>query len=97
MRHAVNVDRGGIVTHPRSNKGENMNYFKQCELQNGVTKEISWIPEKFAIKNKALKIKINGIFEDGWQVNEVYNLRKSEEDVLRDEQLFKHQREVSDL
>lgn len=48
-----------------------MNY-TQCRLrkntQDGFTETITWIPEKYAKLNEILKLKNNGIWDDGWLV-----------------------------
>jgi hypothetical protein len=73
-------------------------YYKQCLLirrlyDTGRTiVEISWIPEKFAILNKVLRIED----EDGWIVRDVYgsSLLKN---ILRTQSSSRHHREVTDI
>jgi len=36
--------------------------------------ETVWIPIKFAVKGIILKIKRNGIWDDGWEVTSVYSI-----------------------
>ena len=52
-----------------------MIYFKQCSMQKptegGYKETVSWIPEKFAVLNKALKLKDFGEWVNGWVVKTV--------------------------
>lgn len=73
-----------------------MKYFRQCELKKQRKKTISWIPEKYAKIGKFLKLKNDDVWEDGWVVNAVYN-RKSETSVIRDSELFKKMKMVTDI
>lgn len=47
-------------------------YYKQCKLskssENGDLIETAWIPEKFAKKNKYLKLKHKGEQINGWKI-----------------------------
>lgn len=72
-------------------------YYKQCVLRKDKWTTISWIPEKFAKKNKVVKIKSDTGWETGWIVKEIYHLKKTEEAVLRDKDAYLHQRKVSDI
>lgn len=47
----------------------------QCKLQKENRYQVSWIPEKFAVLNKILKLKENEIWEDGWKVIEIGGLK----------------------
>ena len=58
-----------------------MNYC-QCELMKENTRQVSWIPEKFAKLGKILKLKENGEWIDGWKVISVGTAR--DEDKLPD-------------
>lgn len=43
--------------------------YKQCRLvKNGITEQTSWIPEEFAVNGKVIKIRENGVWDDGWVV-----------------------------
>jgi hypothetical protein len=55
--------------------------YKQCLLKrnNNIT-QTAWIPENFAIIGKNIKVKDNKIWKE-WQVIEVYNGFKTEEQV----------------
>ena len=56
-----------------------MNYYKQCDVSKGTTKDIAWIPEELAKVNKNLKIQD----EEGWKVDKVYQTRLDEDYVLQ--------------
>jgi len=47
-------------------------YYKQCKLSRQTKDcyliETAWIPEKFAKKNKYLKLKQKGKWSNGWKV-----------------------------
>ena len=43
-----------------------MNY-KQCTLRRGTVQQVAWIPSKFAVVGKFLRVRD----ENGWQVTEV--------------------------
>lgn len=42
--------------------------YVQCSLQRENTHLVSWIPKKFAVPSKILKLKNNNVWEDGWKV-----------------------------
>lgn len=57
-------------------------YYKQCELVKKVgpstLTQVSWIPEKFAIKGKVLKLKEGQNWDDHWIVCSVSDARRLE-------------------
>lgn len=58
--------------------------YVQCKLSKAIGNmqrkfEISYIPSKYAIKGKILKIEIDGVWEDGWNVTEVYKNSETDE------------------
>jgi hypothetical protein len=71
--------------------------FQQCRLQNNKELLVSWIPSKFAKKGKNIRIKINGEWEHGWLVDEVFKnkITRKELDTLAWQ--YTHTREVSDI
>lgn len=78
-----------------------MIHYRQCRLQKGPFHTTSWIPEKFAIKGKYVKLKKEGStgnkkWDNGWLVVEVGS-RMREEEVLVRSQDYKHQRKQSDI
>jgi hypothetical protein len=70
----------------------------QCELIKGNSHQTCWIPEKYAVVGKYVKIKNNDEWEDGWKVLESYNQTKLEESVLNERnQDYKKTRKASDI
>lgn len=59
--------------------------------------QVSWIPEKYAIVNKVLELKMPDGWENGWTVMEVYPEKHVVEIVEARERDYKHQRKVSDV
>ena len=67
----------------------------QCELISntidGLLITVTWLPDKFAIKNKSI------IIDDfQWTVNKIYN-KMPYKYINERSQDFKHQRKVSDI
>ncbi len=57
-------------------------YYRQCRLQKGNTHQMSWIPEEFAVKGKIIKLRDeDGVWDDGWKVNEAYSTRLETHDL----------------
>ena len=76
----------------------NMTYYKQCELSCGNTKQIAWIPEKFAIVDKLLILgKRTPDNTDRWTVSLVADIQLSESYLVEHERDFKTQRQASDI
>lgn len=79
-----------------------MIYYKQCMLQRSlgdkIGKTIVWIPEKFAIENKYLKIKKGENWENGWLVKKVYDdNRVKEKEILDSHKVTKsHKKKTGD-
>ncbi|KKN11219.1 hypothetical protein LCGC14_1028770 [marine sediment metagenome] len=46
-----------------------VNNYNQCLLVKGKRQQVAWIPGKFALMGKILRLKD----EDGWLVSQVYN------------------------
>ena len=57
------------------------NYYRQCKMQKHDSFQTSFLPEEFAIKNKVIKLRDNGVWDDGWQVIEVSSFRRTEESL----------------
>ena len=71
--------------------------FVQCNLQKGNVTEVSWIPERYAVIGKFLKIKNNkGEWEDGWQVTATFG-KRLETEVIAASQFYRHHREATDI
>ena len=76
-------------------------YFqKQCNLEKkiptGVLRQVSWIPENFAIVGRYVKLKEGDVWEDGWKVASVGARRSSDEAIARGRDYLK-QRDSSDV
>jgi hypothetical protein len=64
----------------------------QCKLQKGDTITTTWIPEKYAIKGKYIKL----LDDNGWQVIEA-GIPIDGNYVFRHERDFTKQRKASDI
>lgn len=73
-----------------------MKYY-QCKLEKWNCETTAWLPEKFSILNKIVKIKIDEKWENGWKVVEVGTLPVTEEDVIARSRDFTKQRKASDI
>ncbi len=61
-----------------------MIFYCQCQLVQGVRHQTSWIPQKFAVKGRVLRLKnADGEWENGWKVENVSKETRSE-DTLPD-------------
>ena len=67
--------------------------YKQCKIEKNGTSDTVYIPEKFAIKNKTIRIKE----DDGWKVLEVYEHIMDEKEVIERERDFTKTRKASDI
>lgn len=45
---------------------------KQCDLTRDGWKDTAWLPARFAVTGKTVKIKVDGAWQDGWRVVRVY-------------------------
>ncbi len=71
-------------------------HYCQCWLARGCSRQMAWIPEKFAVAGRFLCLRDNGISENGWQVVGVG--ARLTEAYLRDRsQDYKHTRQASDI
>lgn len=78
-------------------KKKNTNY-AQCSLKRIDAHHMAWIPESFANVGKFIKIKLDdGSWQDGWEVIGVSDGRKSHEEADYQSQLYKKQRQASDI
>ena len=73
-----------------------MSHHRQCKLIKGDTTTVSWIPEKFAQEGKFLKLKDNGVWEDGWEVVAI-GTKLPTKYVINRSQDHVHQRKASDI
>ena len=60
-------------------------FYRQCNLtkktEDSELRQVSWIPEKFAVKDKFVKLKEGNEWEDGYKVCSVGDHRASEQEV----------------
>ena len=57
---------------------------------------MAWVPEKFAVAGRFLRLTDAGVSEDGWQVTGV-GARLTEAYVRERSQDYKHTRQASDI
>ena len=69
----------------------------QCKLQRGRVFTTTWLPIKFAVKGKFLKLKENDIWTNGWQVVIVYKSAKLHSYIRERSQEYKHNRGITDI
>jgi hypothetical protein len=73
--------------------------YKQCSLERNGEHHMAWIPERFAVVGKYIKIKRdNGSWDDGWKVTGNggdSSLSAKEADNLS--QVYKKTRKASDI
>jgi hypothetical protein len=73
-------------------------FYKQCTLCRGSKSTTSWLPEKFAVHHKYLKLKnADGTWENGWRVMSIGSQRWDESYLNERSQDYRHQREASDI
>lgn len=71
--------------------------YTQCKLTHpDGTCMTSWIPTKFAKKNKILKLKDNGVWKDGWVVTSVFGTQ-DEKIVLARRSDYRNWRDMTDI
>jgi hypothetical protein len=73
-----------------------IHYYRQGWLVRGNTRQMAWIPEKFATAGRYLRLTEAGISEDGWQVMGV-GAQMTEKYVRERSQDYKHTRKASDI
>ena len=78
-------------------------FYKQCMMERKIgdktEKTTSWIPEKFAVKGKVIKLenRETGEQTDGWEVTMVGYRRKESKEVIERSQDYKKTRKASDI
>jgi hypothetical protein len=77
-----------------------MDWHRQCTIEkpipNGVVRQVSWIPEKFAVQGKYLKLLEDDVWENGWLVMQVGGRRPSADVNIRSRDHLR-QRDASDI
>ena len=76
-------------------------FFRQCRLElrspGKVSSQVSWLPEKYAVKGKYLELKNEeGEWVNGWQVMDIY-ARFEASKVRERSQDYKRTRKASDV
>lgn len=74
----------------------------QCELQRpteqGHQRNTVWLPAEHAIEGKFVKLKTNGIWEDGWKVVTAYSGAPLPSEVIQERSRdFKNHRKATDV
>ena len=65
-----------------------MIYYRQSAIQRKNITMIIWIPEEYVVKDMSLKVKLYGNWESGWKVVRTFSVRKSEKDVIENEDIY---------
>ena len=76
---------------------QNTTFYKQCKLQRKTSFVTTWVPKKFAILGKFLKIKEGDVWEDGWKVISVGTAMLDEDTVISNSQDYRQTRKASDI
>ena len=76
-----------------------MIYYKQCMMKRKNETTTSWIPEKFAIKDKIIKLenRETGKWTDGWRIVIIGLKRRESKEVVERSQDHKKTRKASDI
>ena len=67
--------------------------WKQCKMTKGTSSQTAWIPKKFAVVGKYIRIKN----DNGWEVKEVYDVEMPEVTITARSRDYLHTRDVSDI
>lgn len=76
---------------------------RQCVLSKktaaGMSETVTWLPEKFAIKGKVVKLRedADSVWDDGWVVKSVGPQRKESKEVNERSRDYTKNREASDI
>jgi hypothetical protein len=71
--------------------------YKQCGLQHPDGRmEVAWIPSKFCCVGEVVKIKRNGVWDDGWVVESV-GFERPESDIISMHNWHKKHRPHTDV
>ena len=75
--------------------------YRQCEIhrktETGHLIDVAWLPEKFSVVGKVLKIKDKEEWSDGWIVVSVRSFALDEQDVPDLEREYKSHRSRTDI
>lgn len=70
---------------------------KQCLLERNGSKQVVWIPQEFAVKDRTLRIKEDGKWTNGWIVGEVFDVAIASDVIQKRERDFKTHRRATDI
>ena len=73
-----------------------MKTYTQCKIVKDDAFQVAWIPSEYAIVEKVIKIKVDGLWDDGWMVIDAFGT-KSKEHIEGHERDFLKQRKASDI
>lgn len=74
----------------------NTYHYVQCWLQRGTSRQMAWIPEKYAVVGRFLRLTEDGVSENGWEVVGA-GARQPVEYVRERSQDYKNTRRASDI
>lgn len=77
-----------------------MTYYKQCGIQRNSSTFLIWLPEKFAVKDKVLKLKMTKNWHKDWRVIRVFSVRLTDIELQDQGEIFvssKNVREMKDV
>lgn len=72
-------------------------YYRQCQLVRGATHQITWLPERYAVVGRYVKLKEGDVWDDGWQVTSVGDQRQEESFVNARSQDYKNMKKMTDI
>lgn len=74
-----------------------MSTHSQCELNRLGQKQVSWIPTKFAVQGRYVKLKDDGEWTDGWRVARVFGGAVPSEVIAKNERNYTSHRKATDV
>ena len=73
------------------------NFYKQCTMRRNGAIITAWIPVKFAKKDKFLRLKEQGKWENGWKVEKVHDVALPESAVIAHRDSYRDTRVTTDI
>ncbi len=74
-----------------------MSTHSQCLLNRIGAQQVSWIPTKFAVQGRYVKLKDEGEWTDGWRVERVFGGAVPSEVIAANERNYKSHRKATDV
>ena len=74
-----------------------MDYHKQCQIRKGDRRQVAWIPMKYAEPDRYIKIKVDGEWEDGWQVAFVGRTKMESKEIADRRNDHKNMKKMTDV